>query len=263
MEQEPLRVGLIGYGAIGQDVVRLAAERAAGAITVVSALVFDPNKARPPGPPIVSTLSALLAEKPHVVVEAAGHAGLREHGCDVLRAGIDLILVSVGALAEPHVFHTLLEAAHVGEARITIASGAIGGLDALAAASLGGLTHVVHTMRKPPSSLLAPEEVTHLTHAREIFRGNARQAVQRFPEYLNIAAAVALAGSGFDQTEVRVVADPTVEHSLHEVLAEGDFGTLSFEIENRAIGNLGRGARLVAMSIVHALLRYRTSFIIG
>jgi aspartate dehydrogenase len=263
MEQEPLRVGLIGYGAIGQDVFDLLAKRATKDVIVVGALVRNPTRTRPPGPPIVSTLSALLAEQPHVIVEAAGHAGLCEHGCSVLRAGIDLILVSIGALAESHVFHALLEAAQVGKAHITIASGAIGGLDALSAASIGGLTRVVHTMRKPAQDLLESEEASRLTSAREIFRGNARLAAQQFPKYLNIAAAVALASNGLDLTEVYVVADPTIEHTRHEIQAEGAFGTLRFEIENKPISNLGRGARLVGMSIVHALLRRRASFIIG
>ena len=169
-----------------------------------------------------------------MIVEAAGHAALCEHGCPVLLAGVDLILVSAGALAELRVFDALLEAAHIGEAHMTIASGAIGGLDALSAASLGGLTRIVHTMRKSSKALLEPEAAACVTSACEIFRGTARQAVQQFPEYLNIAAAVALASSGLDLTEVRVIANPDIEHSQHEVQAEGAFGTLRFEIEKQA-----------------------------
>src|SRR5579884_1829802 len=258
MQQEPLRVGLIGYGAIGQDVVRLVAERAAEAITIVGALVRDPDRKRDPALPTVATLPALLALYPHVVVEVAGQAGLLEHGEQVLQAGIDLMLLSVGALADPHFFHGLLQAAEWGHAHITIASGAIGGLDALASASLGELTSVIHTMRKPPASLLAAEEAARLAEAREIFRGNAREAIQQFPEFLNVAVAVALASQGCEQTEVRVVADPTVTHSLHEVQATGTFGRFRCEIENTPIEKVGRGAQLVAMSIVHTLLRRRT-----
>lgn len=263
MQQEPLRVGLIGYGAIGQDLVRLVAERAAEAITVVGALVRDPDRKRDPALPTVPALSALLARHPHVIVEVAGQDGLREHGEQVLQVGIDLMILSVGALADPQVLHVLLEAARQGQAHLTIASGAIGGLDALAAASLGELTSVIHTLRKPPTSLLPAEEATHLTEAREIFRGTAREAIEHFPEFLNVAVAVALATKGCERTEVRVVADPTIAHSLHEVQAQGAFGRFRCDIENAPIGGVGRGARLVAMSIVHMLLRRRASFIIG
>lgn len=264
MEQKILRVGLIGYGAVGQDVSHLVAKRAATDIALVGALIRHPEYPRPRAcPKIVTTLPALLAERPHVVVEAAGHEGLREHGPDLLRTGTDLILISVGALANPDLLHNIEDAAQQSGARIKVASGAIGALDALAAASLGSLTNVTHTMRKPPETLLTPEESTRLTKAREIFQGSARQAVRQFPEFLNVAAAVALAGRGFDLTEVRVLADPTVEHSLHEVRAEGEFGSFQFTIENKALSSHGRGARLVAMSIIHTLLIRRASLMIG
>jgi predicted dinucleotide-utilizing enzyme len=41
MERDPLRVGLIGYGAIGQEVASLVAERAATDIMIVGALVAE------------------------------------------------------------------------------------------------------------------------------------------------------------------------------------------------------------------------------
>lgn len=262
MEQEALRVGLIGYGTIGQEVALLLEERAKKDIVLVGALVRDLTKIRPPGPTLCITLSELLSKRPHVIVEAAGHEGLRTYGSVILHEGIDLIFISAGVLAEADTSSHLLTAAQIGGAKARLVSGAIGGLDALAAASLGGLTRVIHTMRKPPEALLASEEASQITTVREVFRGSARQAALRYPQFLNVAAAVALAGIGFDLTEVRVLADPTVLYSRHEVQAEGTFGFFHFEIEN-VMNVPHQGARLVAMSIVHALLQRYTSFIIG
>jgi aspartate dehydrogenase len=261
--QEPLRVGIIGYGAVGQGVARILAEQARGRITLVGALVRHQAQPGPSGPYLVTTRSLLLAERPHVVVEAAGHAGLREHGAAILREGIDLILISVGALADSAFMDELLAAAQMGHAHMRVVSGAVGALDALTAASLGGLTRVLHTMRKPPQELLTPQEAAQLTNVQEVFRGSARQAASRFPTFLNVAAAVALAGKGFDQTEVLVLADPTRERSKHEIVAEGAFGRFQFEIENIPIQAHGRGASLVAMSIVQALFQRRAFFVIG
>jgi aspartate dehydrogenase len=238
---ETLRVSLIGYGAVGQEVTRLLTEQMIKDITIVGALVRHHTQQRPPGPPIVATRSALLAERPHIIVEAAGHEGLREHGAALLREGIDLLLISVGALADNTFMEELLAAAQVGNAHIRVVSGAIGALDALAAASLGGLTSVLHTMRKPPQELLPPKEAAQITTIQEVFRGSARQAAIRFPTFLNVAAAVALAGKGFDQTEVLVLADPTIERSRHEIVAEGAFGRLQFEIKNTPIQSHARG----------------------
>ena len=50
--------------------------------------------------PLVETLPALLALGPRLVAECAGHAGLLQSGPGVLRAGIDLVVASVGALAD-------------------------------------------------------------------------------------------------------------------------------------------------------------------
>lgn len=264
MANAPMRVGLIGLGAIGEVVVRLINQHAAEDAVVVAALVRDPSRPRPAGSPhTVTTVDALLAQRPDVVVEAAGHAALRVHGPAILRAHCDLIMVSIGALAEPGVEEEILGAARMGGAQAKVASGAIGGLDALAAATLGGLTRVTHTTRKPAVTLLGPAQVANLTEAQEIFRGNAREGALMFPESINVAAAVSLAGIGLDNTEVRVLADPTVDRNHHEVVAEGAFGTFRFEIQNIPSPANARTAQLVAMSVVRALLLRRAPLVIG
>lgn len=265
MAVEPLRVGLIGLGAIGQGVTRLIRERGlAGELVLVGALVRDPTRERPPGsPPVVTALDRLLALQPDVVVEAGGHGALREHGPRVLAAGYDLLAVSIGALADPATEAALLAAAHEGGARLRVASGAIGALDALAAAAVGGLDRVTHTTRKPPHTLLSPDEAVALTGPREVFRGTAREGALLFPESINVAAAVSLAGIGFDRTEVCVIADPAVTRNQHEVVAEGAFGRLRFAIEGIPSAENARTGRLVAMSIVHALRQRRAPLVVG
>ncbi|MBA2678452.1 MAG: hypothetical protein H0U76_08680 [Ktedonobacteraceae bacterium] len=182
MEQEPLRVGLIGYGAIGQEVARLIAVHASGDMMVGGALVRDLTRLRLPGPSLVTTPADLLATQPHVVVEVAGHQGLRAHSSAILRAGVDLLLISIGALAEPAVLQELLDAAQAGGAHIQVVSGAIGALDALAAAAVdGSLTRVLHTMRRSPHSLLPPEEASRLTTVQKSFVEAPGRPCSSFP----------------------------------------------------------------------------------
>jgi aspartate dehydrogenase len=258
----PLRVGLIGCGAIARGVVRLL--RSGDHVELVGALVADPAKPREAtAPRIVNSVDALLELRPDVVVEVAGHAALRCFGPPILRAGVDVMLVSVGALAEPSVERAILEAASTGRSRAIVISGAIGALDAIAAASVGGLTRVTHTTRKPARALLSPAEVAELREARELFRGTAREGALRFPESINVAAAVSLAGIGLDRTEVCVIADPNVDRNLHEVVAQGAFGELRFEIGNIPSDDNPRTGRLVAMSVVHALRQRRAALVVG
>lgn len=264
MASAPLRVGLIGLGTIGQAVVRLAEAHGDGAVTIVGALVRDPARSRPGvNVPVVTTLDALLAMRPDVVVEVAGHDGLKQHGPGVLRAGFDLITVSVGVFAEPGVMDEMIAAARVGGVQAKVASGAIGALDAIAAAAVGGLTRVTHTTRKPARTLMGADEAANLTEAREVFRGSAREGALKFPESINVAAAVSLAGIGLDRTEVCVLADPTVERNMHTVVAEGVFGRLQFDIQGIPTEENPRTGRLVAMSVMRTLLLRRAPIVVG
>jgi aspartate dehydrogenase len=258
-----MRVGLIGLGAIGRGVLRLLGP--ADDVEVVGALVANPHKSREIGsPPICASLEELLEKRPEVIVELAGHGAVKRYGPAVLRAGIDLILVSVGALAEPDVEQSIMVAAKAGGGRIIVASGAIGALDAIASAAVcGGLRSVTHTTRKPARTLLEPAEAAQLKEPRELFRGSAREGALRFPESINVAAAVSLAGIGLDRTEVCVIADPNVSRNTHEVVAKGDFGDLRFEIRNIPTDDNPRTGRLVAMSIVHALRQRHARLVVG
>lgn len=254
MTSQPMRVGMLGLGTIGLAVADLARERPYD-VTFVGALVRDPGRERPAARvAIVSSIDELFACRPAVVAEVCGHEGLKEHGPAILRRGIDLVIVAIGALAERETESALLEAAREGGGRIRIASGAIGGLDAIASARLGGLSRVTHTTRKPPGSLLSATEAAALREPLELFRGSAREGALRFPESINVAAAVSFAGLGLDRTEVVVLADPGVDRNRHVVEAEGEFGYLRFEIANIPSESNPRTGRLTAMSVLNELL---------
>ena len=257
-----MRVGFIGFGTIARGVIDHV--QPSDDLEFVGAVVADPSKPRAPGtPPMTTDVGYLLGLRPEVVVEVGGHAALRAYGPPVLRAGVDLLMLSVGALAEPGVEQQIRDAACLGRAQATVLSGAIGGLDAIAAARVGGLTRVTHTTRKPARALLSGAEAAQQRDPVELFRGSAREGALRFPESINVAAAVSLAGIGLDRTEVCVIADPTIDRNKHEVVAEGAFGELRFEIHNVPSDDNPRTGRLVAMSVLHALRRRRASLVVG
>lgn len=184
--------------------------------------------------------SVLLLDVP-ILREEATHT--RGSGLEALgRRGSDPVLLD-----------ELRDAARKSGARVRVASGAIAGLDALAAASLGGLTSVTHTVRKPARTLLGPE-AEGLSEPRELYDGPARAGVLRFPESTNVVAAVSLAGVGPDRTRLRVVADPAATRNQHTVEAEGAFGWLRIDVQNLASDENRRTSRLAAMSAFRALV---------
>jgi len=259
-----VRAGLIGLGAIGREVIGISCERYPGEIAFVGALVRDPTRRRATDrPEIVRTVDDLLARDPEVVVEAAGRDALRAHGAAVLRAGVDLFALSSGALADAALFDELETAARTGRAHLRLLSGAIGGIDAIRAAAVGGIDRVTHTTRKPARALLPPDEAAALEDERLLYRGPVREGVRRFPESVNVAAAVSLAGLGLDRTELRVIADPRIERNRHEVVVEGLFGRLEVTIENVPSDENPCTGRIVAMSVVRALLDRRAPVTLG
>ena len=71
---------------------------------------------------------------------------------EILSSGISLTTVSIGALADEALHRELESAASAGGVRLHLVSGAIGALDCLRAARVGGLKHVAYVGRKPARS---------------------------------------------------------------------------------------------------------------
>lgn len=257
----PLRVGLIGLGSIGQDLTTLVQERAADRIELVGAVVQDLDKPDRPLP-VFSTVDDVMAHNPDVFLEVAGHEGLKQHGVNVLSRGLDLYFVAVGALADAGFEAELHAAAERSAGQAIVVSGAIGALDAISGAAMGGLDRVQHTVRKPPATLLG-EEGASLTEPREIFRGSAREAALAYPESVNVSAAVSFAGIGLDRTTVTIMVDPEVTRNVHTVEAEGEFGSLRFEIQNIPSRRNPKSGALVAMSALKQLLKIREPIAVG
>lgn len=254
---------LIGYGAIAQEVLKhIGAEEPAriAAILVRPARVAEVAKdVEGRGIEVVSSLDDLKCA-PGLVAECAGHGGVREHGAEVLRRGMDLLVISIGALADAELYGELEQAAQDGGAKLVLAAGAVAGADALAAARVGGLDRVTYTSRKPPKAWKGTpaEEVCDLDTIDEettLYQGAAAEAARRYPQNANVAATIALAGAGFDKTEVRLVADPEAGGNIHQLEASGMFGSFTMEIRGKPLPDNPKTSTLAAHSVIAEIRR--------
>ncbi|WP_245001882.1 aspartate dehydrogenase [Cupriavidus pinatubonensis] len=255
---------MIGFGAIGQEVVHLLGtdQRLAVAQIVVPPTAVAETRvvaARlAPQALVDSQLDFRETHRPDLVVECAGHGAVHNHVLPALRFGIPCIVASVGVLHDTSTFEKLDAAAQEGRTCVRLIPGAIGAIDALAAASIGGLLSVTYVGRKAPRSWVGTpaEQVCDLTaidSPHEIFSGTAREAASHFPLNANVAATVAIAGLGLDKTMVKLVADPNVDRNVHTVYASGTFGRFEISIENRPLPGNPKTSALAAYSLAKAV----------
>jgi aspartate dehydrogenase len=263
-------VGLIGYGGIARDVV--AALRDAGDNVKIIGALCRPGRAEKaraalPDIDIVETLAELLARRPNIVAEVAGQQAVAEHGPEVLCRGFDLLVISIGALAEQALLERLKAAAREGNSRILLPAGAIGGIDAIAAMRVAGLNAVRYRSRKPPAAWRgSPAEkvadLDKLTQRTVLYTGTAGEAALLYPQNANVAAAVALAGLGFDATEVELVADPEAPGNVHEIEAEGVAGRFAIHLQGKPSRTNPKTSALAALSVARALLNEKATIVI-
>lgn len=244
------RLGIIGCGGIAELVLTTLARELSTPLAQVSILASPRSKdkaralldklgARFAASRTAHTAIAdFLADKLDTVAECASHIAVRDHGPAILASGCDLVIISIGALADDGLRARLNDAAKAGGARLVLPPGAVGGIDALASARLSGLESVVYTGRKPPKAWRGtPAEhllaLDTMTKPAIFFEGSARKAAQDYPFNANVAATLALAGLGLDATLVRLVADPSITNNVHEFAARSACGEFTMQLNGR------------------------------
>jgi len=229
-----LSIGLIGCGTIGSTLARVIERELQGRARLVALADRDPSAARRlqrrlASRPRITTIPQLIRAS-KLVIEAASAAVAASVVRQAIAARRGVLVMSAGGLlGHPE----LLSRASRSGVRLYVPSGAVAGLDALKALRLGRLEAVTLTTRKPPQALrgtpyLLRRRINVDTLRREtvLFDGKALDAVRAFPQNINVAATVALAGLGARRTRVRIIAVPRAGANRHELDVRGEFGRL-------------------------------------
>lgn len=194
---------------------------------------------------------------PDYVVEVAGQAAVKEHAEKVLLKGWNIGLISVGTLADTDFFMHLQRVAEKTGAHMHLLAGAIAGIDGIAAAKEGGLEKVTYQGCKSPNSWRGSYaeqllDLDQVTEATVFYRGTAREAALKFPANANVAATIALAGVGLDETMVELTVDPTISQNKHTIIAEGRFGKMNIEMVGVPLESNPKTSTLAALSVIRA-----------
>lgn len=266
-----LKVGIIGYGTLGRSISELIASGQAGDAEIKALLVrkpLDPMETIPTNCTVTTDASFFFSQGLDIIIEAAGHHALQLYGEKALTSGSNLVILSVGALANKDLYQTLLETANLKNKQLIIPSAAIAGLDRIAAGVLGEMKEIKLITKKPPKSwygTIAEEKVNLETIETPycIFDGNAREAAKLFPENVNVSAALSLAGIGFEDTEVQVYVDPTIVKNTHTIIANGFFGQVEISVQNNPFEQNPKSSPIVSMSVAKVLKNLTSPLVIG
>lgn len=266
-----LKIGLIGFGAIGKEVARYITEKKAGDVQLHAILVRTKEKYRNDKEP-----SVLICDDPaeffalglDIVIENAGHEAVYQYARKSLEAGSHFIVVSVGALADENMLQSLEKTAAQSNRKLIFPSAAIAGLDRIAAATMEEIEEITLVTSKPPNAWRGTiaEDLVDLETIKEpdcIYEGTAKESAKMFPESTNVSASLALAGVGFDRTKVKVYVDPTLTRNTHQIFAKGYFGELEIRVQNTPSEANPKTGWIVAMSICKVLKNFTSPLVIG
>ncbi len=172
-----------------------------------------------------STIEELYALKPDYTVEIAGIPAAKAYGEEILRNVSDLIVVSVGSLADEDFKKSLISAAQDSGHKLYVVSGAVGGFDLMQIFALMGESKVSIESTKAPRSLngapyLNGRELSE-TEEELVFCGGVQEAISGFPKNVNVAVATALASDN-PNTEVRIRSVPGRAENSHAITIEGE-----------------------------------------
>lgn len=262
-----MKVGIIGCGFIGKEMAKFLGNNEKYELIALN----DINKANAMNLaeilknnlPKLMDLNDLI-KKSDLIIESASKDAVTE----ILRnRNLDdknkiLLMMSTGGLIGKM---DLLKKTK--NCRILLPSGAIAGLDAIKSVS-GRIKSLMLTTIKPIKSLEdAPFvmknkiQLKNITNKKTIFEGSLEDAVEGFPQNINVASTLFLA-SRFDGIKIRIIADPDAKLNIHHVEAAGDFGKITAITENVPSEN-PRTSYLAVLSAINILKGMESNFSVG
>ena len=266
-----MKLALLGGGTIARLVLSQLRSGSLPGVEVIAICGRSPTSpaaafAKECAIPYLLGIENLIQRSPEVVLEAASHDAVREHLLPLLKAGISVIVLSAGALVDDRLRAEAGQAASRSGATLYVPSGGIGGLDALKTACIAGVDQVTIQVAKPPAAWKGIPfvdalgvDLDSLSTAVTLFEGPAREGVPHFPQNVNIAAVLSLAGIGFDRTRMRVVADPALRLNTHTIQVSGKSGHFTVVLENVPAPENPKTSWLACYSALAALKEFGTA----
>jgi len=194
------------------------------------------------------SIESMLALKPDYVVETASPAAMKELALPALKNGSSIVTLSIGAFADEAFYKEAEQVARQNNTRIHFVSGSIGGFDVLRTVSLMGPCEASFRTEKGPNSLknTAVYDDALQNEKRQVFKGNAIEAIELFPTKVNVAVAASLASVGPEQMKVSMTSIPDYVGDDHRI-------EIKSEQVHAVIDVYGKTSQIAGWSVVNTL----------
>ena len=264
-----LRIGLVGCGAIATSIVNAVLK---GVINSKIVGLYDRHihKAeklgRLVGAQVCHSIEELVGKDVDIVIECASIQAVEEVATKAIENRKDVIVMSVGAFKDLDLYRRLYNLAKRYRRRIYIPSGAIAGIDGIKTASLGEIYEVTLITVKPIEGLRDALEkqgisVDDISEATTVFEGSFSEAIERFPQNINVSLILHLASNY--PTKVKIVVDPRISVNRHEVVVRSSLGTIKTTVENVPSKENPKTSALAAYSVIRLIKDLSEPIVIG
>lgn len=256
------KLAIIGYGALGKILVSAVLKHLKEDYELIGIYdrILEGDHIEIGGTSLLlfDNFEAVLTSDAQIVVEIAGVGAVQSYGDRILKAHKDLVITSVGSLADEGLFAKLKESAKQAGQKIHITSGAIGGFDIMQTLFLMGDAKAEVQSTKSPKSLNGAPYLKgkDLATDKEViaFEGNAKEAIAGFPKNTNVSVAAGLVTGGAEKTQVRLISQPGKEGNTHQVTVENPQAKAVIEISSKIDSKNPKSSVTAAWSVA-ALLK--------
>ncbi len=207
------KIAFLGGGKIGQSMAKHVLERKSAEVV----FIYDPFQKADTllGIPVVRELNENSFKGLDLVVECATADVLKANAVNVLKRA-DFLPFSMTAFRDDELYSVAKAQAYASGHTLYLPHGAILGLDGVFDGRAAIDEVSIETIKNPASFGRADTEYT------VVFDGTAREATALYPRNVNVHAAIALAGIGFDRTRSRIISDPSVNTNEHIIRVKGE-----------------------------------------
>lgn len=239
-----MRIAFLGGGKIGRAMIEHVLAKQSGEI----AFVYDPflKDGDLGGVKVITELDKDLFQGLDLVVECAN--------AEVVSANLESVLsccsfmpFSMTAFRDDSLRARAEDLSVKYGTSVFLPHGAILGLDGIFDGREALTEVTVETIKNPKSLGRNDKELTVL------YEGPTRKATELYPKNVNVHAAIALAGIGFDRTNSKITSDPSVNTNTHVIHLAGQ--GIDFTIRVSSFSEGGVSGKYVPLSACGSLDR--------